>query len=359
MGFVRTAVLGMSLWLTLVLGTLCSCAAFADDPVPVPLQLVRTYPLPGTEDWHGLALDSARHRLYAVRNDALLAIDLKNGKVAGQLDGLASPDLLAMDLKGNRGFVADYASQSITVLDLKSLKTVRTLKVGMPAGRILYDPATRHVFLLNSAAHSVSAIDPDSGKLIATVPLPGVPENAAADGQGHVYISLIDANTIAAVDAKSLKVTADWPLDPAIQPLDLAVDGKSHRLFCLCVYGKSSVLDTETGKAVAMLTTRQTASAYGALDVEAHSVYVLDTAPGLLSIYGADRRVTQDEYALKLSVPVQDGGRAVAMDPKTHHVFILTGHLLITNPDLYDGPRPTHYYAPGSMVIQEYMPTVP
>src|ERR1039458_6855615 len=81
--------------------------------------------------------------------------------------------------------------------------------------------ATRMAF---SSTHSTSGsgfsvsqpnatvIDAKDGSIVGTLDLGGAPEQAVTDGKGHLYVDLEDKDKIAAVDAKTLKVTAQYDL---------------------------------------------------------------------------------------------------------------------------------------------------
>ena len=68
-------------------------------------------------------------------------------------------------------------------------------------------------------------IDAGKGSIVGTIDLGGAPEQAATDGQGHVYVDIEDKDSIAVVDAKTLTVSghfdlagqggtcADWHMD--------------------------------------------------------------------------------------------------------------------------------------------------
>ena len=47
---------------------------------------------------------------------------------------------------------------------------------------------------------------------MGTIDLGGAPEQAASDGQGHLYVDIEDKDNVAVVDVKTLKVTAHYDL---------------------------------------------------------------------------------------------------------------------------------------------------
>jgi hypothetical protein len=69
----------------------------------------------------------------------------------------------------------------------------------------------------------------------------GAPEPAVADGKGMIYDNLEDKNEVIAIDSRTLKITARWPVAPAGQPVSIAMDRQRRaRLgtFRLLIYGR-------------------------------------------------------------------------------------------------------------------------
>jgi YVTN family beta-propeller protein len=100
---------------------------------------------------------------------------------------------------------------------------------------------------------TLTAIDPKSGDIVATVELEDTaPEGAAADGKGHIFVNNEGKNTIQVIDAKTWKAIASWPLAPCEGPTGIAYDRSSDRIFSGC--NKTSVVvDPNTGKIVATI----------------------------------------------------------------------------------------------------------
>ncbi len=73
------------------------------------------------------------------------------------------------------------------------------------------------------------------GSIVGTIDLGGAPEQAVSDGKGHVYVDLEDKDSIAVVDAKTLKVTATYDLQgKGGTCAGLAMDVKNNILFASC-----------------------------------------------------------------------------------------------------------------------------
>jgi hypothetical protein len=77
---------------------------------------------------------------------------------------------------------------------------------------------------MNGHANSITMIDPEAGKAIATIALPGRPETAVSDEHGNVYVNLEDKGQIAVVDIVSRSVSKTWDLAGCTEPT-----GAGHR----------------------------------------------------------------------------------------------------------------------------------
>ena len=76
------------------------------------------------------------------------------------------------------------------VFDLKSNSVTQKIKVGNAPDAVLYEPTKKRIFAFNAHSHNASVIDAVTEKVVATVPLSGIPEFAATDGKGSVFVNI-------------------------------------------------------------------------------------------------------------------------------------------------------------------------
>ena len=115
-----------------------------------------------------------------------------------------------------------------------------------------YDAATQRAFIANGDPGTLSVVDMATGKPAGTVTLDSKPEFLASDGAGHVFVNGESTKEVLKVDAKTLVVTARFPVPDCESPHGLAVDGATDRVFTSCANAKLFVLDGNTGKIVAL-----------------------------------------------------------------------------------------------------------
>src|SRR5258708_23585389 len=93
------------------------------------------------------------------------------------------------------------------------------------------------------------------GTVIGTVNIGGMPEQAASDGKGHLYIDVEDMDNVAVLDAKTLKVTAHYDVaGKGGTCAALSMDVKNHILFAGCRQPNNMViLNAADGKIITTL----------------------------------------------------------------------------------------------------------
>jgi DNA-binding beta-propeller fold protein YncE len=119
------------------------------------------------------------------------------------------------------------------------------------------------------------------------------------------------------IDARTLKVAARWKLDPCEAPSALAIDRATQRLFAGCRNHVLAVVDANTGKVV---TTAKVGDHVDAGVFEASTKRVFfSNGDGTLNIFHAD---SPDAIRLVETVVTQPGAKTMALDAKTHRVFL-------------------------------------
>src|SRR4029077_10761443 len=113
----------------------------------------------------------------------------------------------------------------------------------------------QRAYILSHAAPHVTAINAKDGSVIGTVDIGGMPEQAASDGKGHLYIDVEDKENIAVVDTKTLAVTAHYDVTgKGGTCAGLAMDVKNRILFASArIPANMVILNPDDGKIVTPL----------------------------------------------------------------------------------------------------------
>lgn len=292
-------------------------------------RLIKTVPLGGEGGWDYLACDPQARRLYISRGTHVLVLDADTYKVVGDIPDTPGVHGIALAPELGRGFISDGRGDSVTIFDLKTLKTLDHVQTGKNPDAIVFDPFSGRVFSMDGKSAQATAIDAASGDVLGTVPLNGKPEFAAADGTGTVYVNIEDKSELVAFDAKSLRVSGTWPLEPCSEPSGMAMDAKHRRLFIGCHNKMMAIVDADSGVVVSTVPIGSGVDA-NRFDPGTDLAFS-SNGDGTLTVV---RELSPDAFVVAQTVRTQKGARTMALDAKTHRVYLVTA-------DFGPAPAPT------------------
>ena len=281
--------------------------------------LINTYKLGGDGGWDYLIADSSARRVYISRATHVIVIDADSGKPVGDIPDTPGVHGIALAPELGRGFISNGRENTVTIFDLKTLKAITKVKAGENPDAILYDPASKRVFAFNGRSHDATAIDAASGAVLGTIKLEGKPEFAVSDGKGGVFVNIEDKSQIDAIDPAKLEVKTSWPLAPCEEPSGLAIDRKNRRLFAGCDNKMMAVVDADTGKVIATPAIGEGVDA-NAFDPGTGLAFA-SCGEGVLTIVHEE---SPTKFSVAENVPTQSGARTMALDEKTHNVYLVT-----------------------------------
>jgi DNA-binding beta-propeller fold protein YncE len=312
---------------------------------------IKKIPIPGDGFWDYLTTDPATGRIFVSHGTQVDVVDGKKGEVTGSITGLKLVHGIALAPEFNHGFISDGAANSIVVFDMTTLAKIGAVPAGMNPDGIIYDPGSKRVFAFNGRSASATAVDAEKGTLAGTVTLEGKPEFPAPDGKGHVYVNIEDKSEVMDIDAKALAVVHKWPLAPCQEPSGMAMDTKTRRLFSGCDNKMMAVMDADTGKVV---TTVPIGDGVDATWFDPGTNYVLNSCgqDGVLTVIHED---SPDKYTVVENVPTAKGARTMALDTKTHTVYLALAEVQMLPPAEGDAKgRPRRKVQPGTFGLLEF-----
>jgi len=321
MGFRRISVItGASLILVITLVLAVSAQDTALQPGPSGYHLLKTISVGGTEGWDYVTMDSSSRLLYIGRDDHIDVVDVDAGTVVGKIAGLSHTHGMVLAPGLGRGFTSDGEANSSTIVDLKSLKKIGTVKTGKDPDSFVYDDVTKRVFIMNSAGNDVTVINAADGSMAGTIALDGQPEAAVADGQGKIFVNITDKDQIVEFDARTLEILHRWPLAPGEGPSGLAIDRKNRRLFSVCDNQKMVVMDANTGKVIATPGVGAGTDA-SLFDPDTNNAFASAGGSATLTVIHED---SPDQFRVLDNVSTQSGARTMTLDTKTHNILLVT-----------------------------------
>jgi DNA-binding beta-propeller fold protein YncE len=281
--------------------------------------LTKKIPIAGQGSWDYLFVDEAARRLYVTHGTQVEVLDVDSGEIAGKVENLHGIHGIAIAPDLGRGFVTNGQTSTVTIFDLKSLKSIQEVPVGKKPDAILFDPATSRVFAFNGDGNSATAIEAKTGKVAGTVDLGGGPEFAAADGAGYVFNNLEDQSLVAKIDARKLTVEQRWPTAPCQSPSSMAIDRTNRRLFIGCRSKVMAVMNLDTGKVITTLPIGDHVDAT-AYDPATHLIFN-SNGEGTITIIRQDDPNT---YSVVETVKTLPRAKTMALDSKTRQLFLST-----------------------------------
>ena len=185
-----------------------------------------------------VAVEAVTGRVFVSRANHMMVIEGPTGKILGDIPNTPGVHGAGIATKAGHGFTTNGGDQTVTMFDLKTLAEIKRISVTQGGlDGIMYDEPDDKIILTNHSRPigTLTAIDPKSGDIVATVELEDTaPDGAAADGKGHIFVNNEGKNTIQVIDVKTWKATASWPLAPCAGPTGIAYDKSSNRIFSGC-----------------------------------------------------------------------------------------------------------------------------
>ena len=281
--------------------------------------ITRKIPISGQGSWDYLAVDEGARHLYVSHGTQVEVLNIDTGAIVGKIEKTLGVHGIAIAPELGRGFVSNGQLSTVTIFDLKTLKTLAEVPVGKKPDAIMYDPATSRVFAFNGDSNTASAIQAADGTIAGTVDLGGGPEFAVADGSGYVYDNLEDESQVVKINARSLRIEQRWPTAPCASPSSMAMDRPNRRLFLGCRSKVMTVMNADTGQVITTLPIGDHVDAT-AFDPDSRLIFN-SNGEGTITVIHQD---SPDKYSVLESVKTVPRAKTMALDPKTHQLFLST-----------------------------------
>jgi YVTN family beta-propeller protein len=322
----------------------CASPALAADG---PYAIVDHWKIGGDGGWDYLLADPSMHVLYITHGTQVDVVDTTTGKKVGAITGFKGTHGIALDPDGKVGFISGGAGNEVVAFDRKTYERIASIPAGQNPDGILFEPVTKTVWAFNGRSSDATVIDAATMKVVATIKLTGKPEFPVADGAGHVFVNIENKNSVTRLDAKTLAVTADWPLAGCESPSGHAIDAAHHRMFEVCDGGVMTVTDTETGKQISKASIGDGPDAAG-FDAKNQIAFSSNGDTGTLSIVSTK---AGDNYKTIQTLTTQKGARTMAFDAGTGRVYIVAAEYSPAPAATAQNPRPRPAVVPGSFTV--------
>src|SRR5438067_1311421 len=316
-------------------------------------RLAREIPIGGEGGWDILAIDPTAGRLYLSHAAKVVVVDLSKNTVAGEIADTPGVHAFVPVPEVQRGFSSNGKESKSSVVDLTTLKTVSKIDTGQNPDAVVYEPRHGEVYVFNHTGNSVTVINAKAATVSATIQLEGNPEFAVVDeSAGRVYCNIEDKSEVAVIDANKHEVTAHWSLAPGEEPSGIALDAQHHRLFAGCHNNMMVMLDTQTGKVITNVPIGRGVD--GCAFDDSTQLAFASCGDGTTTIA---KEEMPDKLAVVQVLKTQRGARTMALDPKTHRIYLPTAQFAPA-PSPSPGASPARpSIVPDTLKLLVYGPT--
>src|SRR5258708_842789 len=117
---------------SLAVAVVFSAVAFSRTAAPAPAgsgyHVIKTVPVGGEGGWDYVYIDSDARRVYVSRGTHTMVLDADTYAVVGDIPDTQGVHGIAVATELGRGFTSNGRSNDVTIFDLKTLKSIGTVK---------------------------------------------------------------------------------------------------------------------------------------------------------------------------------------------------------------------------------------
>jgi hypothetical protein len=354
-----------------------------------PFFITKNWVIGGEGAWDQLTMDARFGWLFITHGHQVQVVDTETGAILSKIDGLDEAHSVVLDDTGEFGYIGDAKAQSVAVFDQRLMQTTKFFKIEGKPRLLVFDVSEKLLFVLhfpvplpnriiqnrNAAGnlHTVSIpdtrppsqwerdttitiIDTQRQAVIGQMLFSGNLDAAVSDGEGHIFINVMDQAHVLRIDTSSVAnllhslagesgATLDYrgvfirgaarltwaaPIRPDIfqvystcrNPRALAVDSRLERLFVACENMKLTIWNLGHGELVDSVPLKDVPDAL-AYDADRGLLYA---ASGNGSLTVVRRHVT-DSYSVVQDLPTRAQARTLALNPINGEIYLVANQL--------------------------------
>ncbi len=302
------------------------------------LQFLKTIDLPenaGQGGFDHAAFSKNSGRIYVAHtiNNALDVIDCTVDEYLHSIPNLTG--VAGALVSDERGLVmtSNRGENTVGIFPVSNESALTKIDVGVRPNGLSFDPVRGHLLAANvgdPAIHgsfTVSIVDIASGKMVASIPVPGRTRWTIFDPKVDCfYVNIAEPFQIIAISGAYPYHNERTIHIPARGPHGLDIDPATNRLFCACDEGKLLAVDAASGK---ILLSAQLSGAPDVIFFNAalRHLYVAVGDPGVIDLFETDT------FQRIESIPTEKGAHTLGLNfvhnkvyaflPQTHRAMVL------------------------------------
>jgi DNA-binding beta-propeller fold protein YncE len=315
-----------------------SAKALPSSSTSSPFSLVQTIVIPNVNGRiDHMAIDIRGQKLFVAElgNNSLDVIDLKEAKriqsVGSNNVGLLNePQSVLFIPELNRIFVSNGQDGTVDVFDANSFSFIKEVKLPSDdADNMRYDPNSKLVYV-GYGEGSIGIINATNYNIVGSIRLSGHPESfqienekQAIEQKQRIFVNVPRSNSIEVSDSQNRTVSKTWPIINAQNNFPMAIDEINHRLFVgTRDPPKFIVFDTNSGKAISVLDIANDADDIF-YDAAKKHIYV-SCGEGFINIF---QQQDANHYSALTDVPTAQGARTSLFVPELHSFYVPVPHI--------------------------------
>jgi DNA-binding beta-propeller fold protein YncE len=321
----------------------------------VNYRLIKTISLPAApgnrEYFDYLSVDNDARRIYVTHGTEVDVLNADDYSLVGKIGGLQLSHAVVVLKELGKGFITDGEAKKVFAFDPKTLKVTGEIVTNWPdTDALVYDPASKFLFSINGNSANAMVINPVNDIAVKTIDLGGAAEFAVVDGKGMLYDNNEAKSDVVVIDTHTLEIKARWPAAPAGTVTALAMDQKNRRLFSA---GRNPqfvvMMDADNGKVI------QSFPISGGVDAAVFepetALLFVSTREGMVHVYHEDSPAKLSEVQ---TIKTEYGAKTMALDPKTHNIYLSTSDFDPPPPPTERQPRPLPRAKQGNFRVLVY-----
>jgi DNA-binding beta-propeller fold protein YncE len=283
-------------------------------------------------DFDHFAVDIKGNRLFLAGEDGgtLEVFDLRTGAHVKTVSGMETPHAIHYDTRRNRLIVSNSGDSLSKVLDGKSYAVVDTIKLAPGADVMSYDPSSRRLWFVTGGKNAttkmaktvVYEVDVESGRAVGDVTFDtDFTEGIVAEQAGsRLFINVAGKSEIAVLDKTTRKLLATWPIKEGQNNSQIDLDEANNRLFVITRKPfKLVVINTDSGESVASFDAPPRTNGM-MFDKANRRIYA--AGDDYVAVY---QQLDADHYRELAHVASEKGAKTAVLVPELQRLYVAVG----------------------------------
>jgi YVTN family beta-propeller protein len=236
----------------------------------------------------GVAYDSGMGEIFVANfaSNTVSVISDSTNKVVATVTLGNGPDCVAYDSGKGEIFVTNYGSGTVSVISDSNNSIVATIAVGTTPTGVAYDSGKSEIFVANSGdgvGTTVSVISDDNNTVVATVNVGTEPEGVAYDsGKDEIFVANTNSASVSVISDNINVVVASVPVGP--NPFGAAYDSGTGQIFIANYFSSSVSVISDNSNAIEDTLTVGSYPEFVVYDSGMGEIFVTNTESDTVSI---------------------------------------------------------------------------